>query len=144
MAFTLHPKLDEDCEVLGELTLCRVLLMNDKHYPWFILVPKREDKREVYELDYEDQLLLNKESTALAQFAMGLYGGEKMNTAALGNVVPQLHIHHIVRFSHDTAWPGPVWGKIEASAYTEEEISKIKQQFEVFFTTFVKAYAKIH
>lgn len=133
MTFELHPQLHKDCYAIGDLTLCRLLLMNDKNYPWFILIPMRNNKREIYELNAEDQIQLNTESIQLSRFLMEKFKGEKMNIAALGNMVPQLHIHHIVRYKNDPAWPGPVWGKATAIAYTEKEVETIKQHMRDFF-----------
>ena len=130
MSFDLHPQLKKDCLQLGDLTLCRLLLMNDKRYPWFILVPLREDTREVFELNTVDQAQLNNESCALASFLMRLFHGEKMNIAALGNIVPQLHIHHIVRYAKDSAWPAPVWGKSPAVAYSDREVAEIRKKIQ--------------
>lgn len=111
MSFALHPRLASDCFALAELDLCTLLLMNDAQYPWCILVPRRDEVREVYELSDADQSQLLRESSALGRALMRAFGGAKLNIAALGNMVPQLHLHHIVRFEHDVAWPGPVWGR---------------------------------
>ena len=113
----LHPQLQQDCIYLGKLELCHLLLMNDSQYPWCILVPDRDNIKEFYELSNEEQLLLCRESSFLAAGMMAAFAGDKMNVAALGNVVAQLHVHHIVRFRSDPAWPAPVWGKLPAQAY---------------------------
>jgi diadenosine tetraphosphate (Ap4A) HIT family hydrolase len=117
-SFTLHPQLDRDCHKLGHFELGLLLLMNDAQYPWFILVPQRPDKREIYQLDAADQALLLGESSALGQALMAAYRGDKLNLAALGNMVPQLHLHHIVRHAGDPAWPAPVWGRHPPQPYT--------------------------
>ncbi|MEJ2060399.1 MAG: HIT domain-containing protein [Gammaproteobacteria bacterium] len=122
--FELHPQLAQDCVTLGRFALCRLLLMDDANYPWFILVPERENVREIFELSTVDQQQLLTESSALSATLMQAYGGDKLNVAALGNVVPQLHIHHIVRYRHDPAWPRPVWGHGPRKPYTEEEREK--------------------
>jgi diadenosine tetraphosphate (Ap4A) HIT family hydrolase len=119
--FELHTRLTADCFVAGDWTLCRLLLMNDSQYPWFILVPRREEVREIYELDPADQLQLFRESVLLSRALMQAFKGDKLNVAALGNVVPQLHMHHIVRYTHDAAWPAPVWGAHAAKPYTQSE-----------------------
>ena len=119
MSFELHPRLAADAFVLGDFPLCRLLLMNDAQYPWFILVPRRENAREIYLLEEADQQQLLRESSQLARALMEAYRGEKLNVAALGNVVPQLHLHHIVRFAADPAWPGPVFGRHPAQPYGE-------------------------
>jgi diadenosine tetraphosphate (Ap4A) HIT family hydrolase len=119
--FELHPQLAADTFVLGDFALCRLLLMNDAHYPWFILVPRRPGAREIHELAEEDQYQLLRESTLLGRALMEAFRGDKLNVAALGNVVPQLHVHHIVRHTGDPAWPSPVWGRHPARPYREEE-----------------------
>lgn len=117
MSFELHPRLAADCHVLGDFPLCRLLLMNDSQYPWVILVPRRENLREVYQLGEADQQVLWRESARLSRVLMEIFAGDKLNIAALGNVVPQLHVHHVVRFISDAAWPGPVWGRVPPLDY---------------------------
>ena len=125
----IHPQLVNDCELLGRFPLCHLLLCNDSHYPWFILVPARLDIREIYQLDAIDRQQLLDESCQLSEFLMNNYAGDKLNVAALGNQVPQLHLHHIVRFESDAAWPGPIWGKNAATAYSAEAIEEIRNLF---------------
>ena len=108
--FVLHERLAADTVVLGDFPLCRLLLMNDAQYPWLILVPRRASVREIYQLSEADQQQLLRESSALSRAAMDAFHGEKLNVAAIGNLVPQLHVHHVVRFAGDRAWPRPVWG----------------------------------
>lgn len=117
--FDLHPRLAADTATLGDWPLCRVLLMNDANYPWFILVPRRSRLREIHDLDEGDQQQLLRESAALGRSALQAFGGHKLNVAALGNVVPQLHLHHVVRHSEDAAWPAPVWGRVPARPYVD-------------------------
>ena len=105
--FEVHPKLAQDCIAMGKFRLCRLLLMNDANYPWFILVPEREGVTEIYQLSHEHQQQLLRESSRFARGLAEDFGADKMNIAALGNVVPQLHIHHIVRYRNDPAWPAP-------------------------------------
>ena len=124
MSFTLHPQLAKDCHRLGRFELGLLLLMNDAQYPWCILVPQREGLREIYELDEPDQALLLRESVALGRALMTAFRGDKLNVAALGNMVPQLHLHHIVRHAGDPAWPAPVWGKLPPRPYTAVELEK--------------------
>ncbi|MFW1678248.1 HIT domain-containing protein [Pontibacter sp. JAM-7] len=131
LEFVLHPQLQADCVVLGDLPLCRLLLMNDANYPWFILVPRRAEVTEVYHLSVEDQVQLTRESASLAETLADTFAARKMNIAALGNVVPQLHIHHVVRYEKDPAWPAPVWGKIAAVPYSSERIDSIRQRLEL-------------
>ena len=131
MIFQLHPRLEQDCIVIGRFELCRLLMMNDSQYPWFILVPERADMREIYQLSKAERELLIEESSYLAENLTVLYKADKMNIAALGNLVPQLHIHHIVRYQTDKAWPAPVWGKFDAVPYTEQRLIHIKDQLGI-------------
>jgi diadenosine tetraphosphate (Ap4A) HIT family hydrolase len=126
--FTLDSRLQEDSLVLGDLPLCRLLLSKDANYPWFILVPRRADISEVFELEDTDQQQLWVETTALAEALKDAFAADKMNVATLGNVVSQLHMHVIVRRQGDAAWPAPVWGKVPAIGYTQEQIDGIRQQ----------------
>ncbi|MDI1278504.1 MAG: HIT domain-containing protein [Methylobacter sp.] len=123
MIFQLHPRLEQDCIAIGRFELCRLLMMNDSQYPWFILVPERADLQEIYQLNKVERELLTEESSYLAENMAALYKADKMNIAAIGNIVPQLHIHHIVRYQVDKAWPAPVWGKFDAVPYTERQIA---------------------
>ncbi len=127
--FQLHAQLEQDCFVVGQFELCLVLLLNDSQFPWFILVPQRENIREIYELQSEDQQLLIQESSYFSQQLATIFEAEKLNVAAIGNIVPQLHVHHIVRYQTDKAWPAPVWGKFAATPYTTQQrdsrISKV-------------------
>lgn len=119
--FELHPQLAQDCTALADWPLCRVLLMNDANYPWLILVPRRAGAREIFELPEADQVQLLRESSHLARGLAQVFHADKLNIAALGNMVPQLHVHHIARFRTDPAWPKPVWGQAPARPYTEAE-----------------------
>lgn len=123
--FQLHPQLAKDCRDLGRLDLCRVLLMDDSNYPWFILVPEREGMSEIHALDDADRAQLWEESALLSRALVKAFAPDKLNIAALGNVVPQLHVHHIVRYKHDAAWPQPVWGKVPAKPYYAAEAEKL-------------------
>ena len=126
MAFGLHPQLAKDCITLGGFPLCRLLLMNDANYPWFILVPQREGIREIHELNEADLYLLMHESVALSRALTAVFKPGKLNIAALGNVVPQLHIHHIVRYENDPAWPAPAWGKLATRPYATGQIAELR------------------
>lgn len=110
--FVLHERLEADTVSLGQSKLCEIRLMNDSNWPWILLVPRVGSVREIYQLAPEQQRQLLAESSLLGEGMMELFGGDKLNVAALGNMVPQLHLHHIVRFDGDSAWPGPVWGKL--------------------------------
>ncbi len=123
--FALHPRLAADCHALGELPLCRVLLMDDARYPWLILVPRRPDITEIYQLDAADRAALWAETNAAGEALMRLTGADKLNIAALGNQVPQLHMHLIARRRDDDAWPGPVWGVGEPQPYDDADRAEI-------------------
>jgi diadenosine tetraphosphate (Ap4A) HIT family hydrolase len=126
--FVLHQTLDRDCHFITDLELSRLLLLDDCQYPWCVLVPRVPDVREIYELSEAQQLLMLAESSRLARLMMSIFHGEKFNIAALGNVVPQLHVHHIVRKQSDPAWPKPVWGHAPAVAYQANEVERIRKQ----------------
>jgi len=121
VAFGLDARLAADTLPCADLPLSRLLLMNDARYPWCILVPRRAGIREWYELDDDDQAQLLKESIWLGRTLMQRFGGDKLNVAALGNVVPQLHLHHVVRRQGDGAWPAPVWGRGTAEPYPPKQ-----------------------
>jgi len=135
MTFQLHPRLKQDSIAIGKFNLTELRLINDSQYPWFVLVPMRADISEIYQLSGVDQQLLQQESSLLTKILADLYKADKMNIAAIGNIVPQLHIHHIVRYKTDIAWPAPVWGKFDAVPYTEQQIEKIKLEIETVFKT---------
>lgn len=122
--FELHERLQQDTITVGDFPLCRLLLMNDANYPWLILVPRRSDVREIFELAPADQHQLLKESSQLTETLARLFNADKMNIAALGNMVPQLHIHHIVRYRIDPAWPNPVWGFAASKPYKKRELAE--------------------
>jgi len=132
---TLHPQLKKDCFVLGEFNLCALLLLNDANYPWFILVPNREDIREIHQLSEEDQQQLMAESMFFSRALEQVFQPDKLNIAALGNVVPQLHIHHIARFTSDACWPAPVWGAVEAIPYQKKQVKTIENQLLNWFNS---------
>lgn len=129
MAFNLHPDLSRDGIYLGSFSLCQLLLINDSAYPWFVLVPQRENIRDTIDLTQADYEMLWSESRALSTAIMNLFEGEKLNVAALGNITPQLHLHHVVRLAADAAWPGPIWGVQPMQAYSDQQIEEIKLQF---------------
>ncbi len=119
--YTLHPQLKVDTFPICDMELCEARLMNDRRFPWVILVPRRAGITEVHQLSGEDQALLIRESSRTAAVLGRLFEAEKINVAALGNLVPQLHWHVIARFGKDDAWPGPVWGYGERRPYDEPE-----------------------
>jgi diadenosine tetraphosphate (Ap4A) HIT family hydrolase len=128
MAFTLHPTLDRDTVEITRLPLCRVLLMKDRRFPWLILVPERKTVREIYELPPEDRRQLIEEIAVVSEVLERLFRPAKLNLGALGNIVPQLHVHVVARFVTDPAWPGPVWGSGPAVPYTKTELEEARER----------------
>ena len=124
----LHPQLARDCRLIGRFPLCRLLLMLDASYPWFILVPDREGITEIHQLGSDDQQRLMHESSSLAGVLEEVFQADKLNIAALGNVVPQLHVHHIVRYRDDPAWPAPVWGRVPARTYSDAQLEDVMEK----------------
>jgi len=121
----LDPRLQQDCLVVGRFPLCHLLLMRDANYPWFILVPDREAVTEIHHLEEADRLQLLQESCSLSAALEAAFHPDKLNVAALGNLVPQLHIHHVVRYRDDAAWPAPVWGRLPAKAYSDTGLAEV-------------------
>lgn len=123
--FKLHSQLEQDGIRLGRFKLCLLLLIKDANYPWFVLVPERDEITEIYQLIAKDQLQLMRESSLLAKALADDFNADKMNVAAIGNVVPQLHVHHIVRYKKDVSWPSPVWGMQPVINYGDKELKSI-------------------
>ncbi len=122
--FELDSVLAKDSVVVGRFSLSLLLLSRDANYPWCILVPQREDVFEIHHLSEEDQLQLIRESCRVAEVMTSLYDAHKMNIAALGNVVRQLHVHCIARFEEDPAWPQPIWGAVPFKAYEQKALEE--------------------
>ena len=120
MSFTLHPRLAADTIFAADWPLCRVLLMNEARYFWLVLVPRHDGVSEITELSSADRAQLMEE-TALGGMIIKSAGATKLNIGALGNIVPQLHLHVIGRTADDPAWPGPVWGHSAPVPYEEAE-----------------------
>lgn len=131
--FELHPRLAADTLPVGDFPLCRCLLMNDMHYPWLILVPRVDGIREIFELSVKDQQQLMRESSYVSERLARHFNADKINIGALGNMVPQLHLHHIARYQNDAAWPGPVWGKHPAQAYTSDNLQMMQERLKEAF-----------
>ena len=129
--FEPHKTLAADTAEAARWPLCRVLLMNDSRYPWLILVPARSDKTEIHDLDPADQSLLITEIDRASRALSRLYSPHKINVAAIGNLVPQLHIHVVARFRTDDAWPRPIWGAHPPRPYQtadmDETLKKLRQ-----------------
>ncbi|CAM3587915.1 HIT family protein [Vibrio aquimaris] len=121
MSFELHPQLVQDTDVIGHFPLSIALLHKDQAVPWVILVPKRENARELHHLPIQDQQQFLLESQTVSQALEATFQPDKLNLGALGNMVPQLHIHHIARYKTDVAWPGPIWGNTEGKMRCESE-----------------------
>ena len=110
MTFKLHPQLAADSIIIGQFDISLLLMIKDAAYPWFVLVRQIVDIKDAYQMSEVEHIQVLRESRALCTALMAGFKGEKMNIAALGNMVPQLHIHHIVRSENDAAWPAPIWG----------------------------------
>jgi diadenosine tetraphosphate (Ap4A) HIT family hydrolase len=117
VCWTLHPQLESDAGAVGDLPLSRLLLANDANYPWLLLVPRRAGAGEIIDLSEADQIQLAAEIAAVSRVLRAVASCDKLNVAALGNVVAQLHVHVIARRRNDPAWPKPVWGAVPPRDY---------------------------
>ena len=140
--FTLNERLKADTVDITRLRLCHVLLMDDSSFPWLILVPEREDIRELYELDEKDRAVLIEEITLASRIIEHFYKPDKINIGALGNLVPQLHIHVIGRFESDRAWPGPVWGAGQTRPYGDDEREATRGRLERAFLNYLSSQCR--
>jgi len=129
--FELHPLLQRDCLEIGRFGLCLLLLMNESRYPWFILVPERSGVSEIYQLPEAEQVQLIRESSSLARSLAQDFHADKINIAAIGNLVPQLHIHHVVRYRNDAAWPATVWGRFDPEPYDQAGLDSVKAKLKL-------------
>jgi len=116
-SWSLHPQLKRDTSAVGDLSLSRLLLNNDANYPWLLLVPRRPGACEIIDLDEKDQSQLMIEIAHTSRALKDVTACHKLNVAAIGNMVPQLHVHIVARQRNDPAWPKPVWGMVPARAY---------------------------
>jgi len=123
--FELHSRLAADTAFVADWKLCRVLLMNDARYPWLILVPRRNDVTEIFELAPEDREMLMAEIALVSERLKHFTHAAKINVGALGNLVPQLHTHIVARNPGDAAWPGPVWGHGRAEPYSASSLETL-------------------
>lgn len=121
-AWRLHPQLADDTMPVIELPLCEVRLMDDTHHPWLVLVPRVADAVELIDLDPARRSQLTVEIDMACRTLQALFKPDKLNVAALGNLVPQLHVHVIARYTSDIAWPRPVWGAANARPYAPEQL----------------------
>ena len=133
MPFALHPTLARDTVEVARLPLCRVLLMKDRRFPWLILVPERDSAREIHELSTADRAVLIEEIAHASEVLKRLFQPDKLNVGALGNIVPQLHLHVVARTAADPAWPGPVWGSGAAVPYAEDELEEVRERLAAAF-----------
>ena len=124
-AWSLHPQLEKDTSPVGDLPLCRVLAMNVADYPWLILVPRRPDTIEIADLDAADAARLIEETALASRALKDVTRCDKLNIAAIGNVVPQLHVHIVARWKADPLWPKPVWGHAAMVAGEAEAFVKL-------------------
>src|SRR5262249_9926876 len=120
-AWSLHPQLEQDTEPVGDLPLSRLLIHNDAKYPWLLLVPRWPRVREIIDLDEADQAQLMVEIATVSRALKATTACDKLNVAAIGNMVPQLHVHIVARRRDDAAWPKPVWGAVPALPYDPAE-----------------------
>lgn len=119
MSFTLDATLAGDTLAFGSLSLCQLLLMKHADFPWIILVPRVDGAREIVDLTLPQRHALMDDITAASHLMQRVFTPDKLNVAALGNVVPQLHVHLIARFANDPAWPAPVWGVPASQPWSE-------------------------
>jgi diadenosine tetraphosphate (Ap4A) HIT family hydrolase len=129
--WSLHPQLARDGVPLGELRLSQVLVMNDANYPWLVLVPRRPDMVEIIDLGEADRMQLMAEISTVAAGLKRATRCDKLNVAALGNSVPQLHVHIIARFRSDAAGARPVWGQLPARPYAPADLERLMQALRV-------------
>jgi diadenosine tetraphosphate (Ap4A) HIT family hydrolase len=122
--WSLHPQLADDTLAIGYLALSRVLLSKDANYPWVVLVPRRAGVVEIIDLEEAEQAQLMTEINRVSRALKDVTGCHKLNVAALGNAVPQLHVHIIARHTTDAAWPRPIWGAAPPRAYDPREVEK--------------------
>jgi len=138
-AWSLHPQLEHDTAAVGDLPLSRLLLSNDANYPWLLLVPRRLAAREIIDLDEKDQVQLMIEIAFASRALKDLTACHKLNVAAIGNMVPQLHVHIVARRPDDPAWPKPVWGAVPARPYGAAErdrfIAALRRKIELAIQT---------
>jgi diadenosine tetraphosphate (Ap4A) HIT family hydrolase len=132
-AFTLDPRLETDTLPVGDLPLSSVLLMDDARFPWLILVPRRPAVSEITDLTEEDAQLLVSEIRLATRVMLDLSKPDKVNVGALGNVVPQLHVHVVGRFRSDPAWPGPVWGQGTRTPYPAHAAASLVERAASLF-----------
>lgn len=130
--FVVDPELEKDSIFVKDLELSRLYLKNDKDNPWFVLVPKKINAKELIDLTHEEQCMLMEEITVVSEFLKSHYSPDKLNVGALGNIVKQLHIHVFARYTHDRAWPHSLWGTKAQTQFDDIELENVKSNFENF------------
>jgi len=128
VTFKIHPQLQTDSRLIGHFKLCQLRLIDDQQYPWFILIPQVAQIEAIHQLDNAQRQALWQESHKLSMALMEQYKPDKLNVAAIGNRVSQLHLHHVVRFKQDACWPNPVWGQLPMQSYSQSEQNSCIQQ----------------
>ncbi|WP_298774443.1 HIT domain-containing protein [uncultured Shewanella sp.] len=132
MAFELDKQLEKETVKIISLPLCDVLLSKEDIGPWLILVPRVENKTEIFQLTLEDQRQLLQESSLISEMLKIEFNADKMNVAAIGNVVPQLHVHHVARFYNDAIWPKPIWGNTSGQQMSENKLNRVIEQISTY------------
>lgn len=134
MSFNIHPILEKDSYKVGNTRLCELRMIDHQHVPWFLLIPRREDVSEIYQLSVADQQQLTIESSQLASLAMHFYKGDKLNLGTIGHAVPQLHLHHVVRYFNDHQWPKVFWTVLnELDRYPEKVAQRKVEEAQQLF-----------
>ncbi|NVK36005.1 MAG: HIT domain-containing protein [Rhodobacteraceae bacterium] len=129
--FRLDPRLENDSVPLVDFGLCSVRLMKDGNYPWLVMIPRKNDVTEIIDLAPIEQIVLMEEIGQVSKVLKSITACQKLNVAALGNMVPQLHVHVIARFESDAAWPGPVWGAVPARAYEAQSLEDLVEGLQI-------------
>lgn len=134
-AFILDERLAKDSVFVAYLGPDQVRISKDARYPWLLLIPSVADVHELFELGLNKQVELLKSSNLISAVMRELFKPHKLNIACIGNIVKQLHIHHVARFEYDEVWPAPIWGRGEASAYTTTELNDTIERLRAAITT---------
>lgn len=130
MSFELHKRLSIDTDSIGILPLCEIRLSKEDIGPWLILVPRIEGITEIHQLSLEQQIQLIKESSIVSAQLEKMFSPDKINIASLGNIVSQLHVHHVARYTGDIAWPGPIWGNTQGMKRDNDGQNKLISQIQ--------------
>ena len=128
----LRPLFEKECFFIKDLPLSHLFLKDDARFLWLILVPRRKNIQEIYELTEKDQTLLNREIRALSPFIKSLHKADKLNIAAIGNIIPSLHIHMVARRKTDALWPNVVWGDPLSLPYSLSEKETLLEKLKAF------------